>query len=138
VNVIFTRIQISTNVNFLKSLTQILLVLRAARIFKLLKSMNGVQKLIITLQKIVPSMLNILGLLFLIFFIFAILGTYLFKNVRAGESLNDDYINFKNFANSFLLMFRMSTGEDWHMIMYDCMRDNMYSFVFFVIYVVLV
>jgi len=83
-------------------------------------------------------MLNILGLLFLIFFIFAILGTYLFKNVGAGDSLNDEYINFSNFANSFLLMFRMSTGEDWHMIMYDCMNYHVYSFIYFVIYVVLV
>lgn len=83
-------------------------------------------------------MLNILGLLFLILFIFAILGTYLFKSVKGGDSLNNEYINFSNFAHSFLLVFRMSTGEDWHIIMYDCMNYNSYSFIYFVIYVVLV
>ena len=134
IDIMFSQIQSFNKLWYLKNITQILLVLRATRIFKLLKQIEGVKKLVITIYKIVPSMLNILGLLFLILFIFAILGTYLFKTVKTGNDLN----NFNNFGYSFLLMFRMSTGEDWHIIMYDCMDYHVYSFVYFVIYVVLV
>ena len=52
--------------------------------------------------------------------------------------MNDDYVNFKNFGNSFLMMFRMSTGEDWHLIMYDCMAHNTIYQLFFILYVVLI
>jgi len=38
--------------------------------------------------------------------------------------LDNQYNNFKNFGNSFLMVFRMSTGEDWHLVMYDCMKLN--------------
>ena len=66
-------------------------------------------------------MLNVLSLLFLLFLILAILATSLFKDILTGRILNSDTVNFRNFGNSFLMMFRMSTGEDWHLIMYDCM-----------------
>ena len=71
-----------------------------------------------------PAMFNVLSLMMLLFFIFAILATQLFKNIQTGSVLNNDMTNFKNFGNSFLMMFRMSTGEDWHLIMYDCMDQN--------------
>ena len=29
-------------------------------------------------------------------------------------------MNFSNFAMAFLMLFRMSTGEDWNLVMYDC------------------
>ena len=32
----------------------------------------------------------------------------------------DDYRNFTNFGQSFLLLFVISTGENWNMLMYDC------------------
>ena len=52
--------------------------------------------------------------------------------------MNPDIINFKNFGNSFLMMFRMSTGEDWEYIMYDVMvHSTLYAFIF-IIYVVVI
>ena len=32
----------------------------------------------------------------------------------------DEYKNFNNFGQSFLLLFAISTGEDWNKLMYDC------------------
>lgn len=58
--------------------------------------------------------------MFITFFMMAVLGTFLFKDVGPGDALDNNYVNFNNFGNSFLLMLRMSTGEDWHIIMYDC------------------
>lgn len=34
------------------------------------------------------------------------------------------YVNFKNFLNSFVTLFRISTGEDWHLIMFDMTRTK--------------
>ena len=85
-----------------------------------------------------PAMLNVLSLIFLLYFILAILFTFLFKDIQKGYVLNADNVNFKDFGNSYLLMFRMSTGEDWHLIMYDCMEVNkLYSYLF-IIYVILI
>lgn len=60
-------------------------------------------------------------LLMLIFFMFSILGVFMFGEVTEGEVL-DDLKNFNNFFNAFLLLFALSTGEDWNLIMFDCGR----------------
>lgn len=83
-------------------------------------------------------MLNVLSLLFLLFLILAILATFLFKDILTGRTLNADTVNFRNFGNSFLMMFRMSTGEDWHLIMYDCMDVHPFYSLYFIVYVVLI
>lgn len=62
-------------------------------------------------------------LLILIFFMFAILGNFLFWDIVTGEVINE-LKNFSDFANSFLLLFALSTGEDWNKVMYDCSRTE--------------
>jgi len=69
---------------------------------------------------------------------FAISGTNLFKSIDSGMSLDNQYSNFKNFGNSFLMVFRMSTGEDWHLVMYDCMELNPYYAVYFILFVIVI
>ena len=49
------------------------------------------------------------------------LGCFLFENVKFGEIIGDDR-NFENFSNSFVLLFGCSTGEDWYIIMFDCIH----------------
>ena len=72
-----------------------------------------------------PPLLNVFSLLFLILFIFAVLAVYLFKDVVGGEVIEPEYTNFKNFTNALLILFRISTGEDWNNIMYDSLhREN--------------
>lgn len=103
-----------------------------------MKSFIGLYKLMLTTLAMLPAMLNVLALIFIVLFMFAVLATNLFKNIQSGMALDSDYNNFKNFGNSFLMMFRMSTGEDWHLVMYDCMSVNgLYSF-YFIIYVIIV
>lgn len=66
-----------------------------------------------------PAMLNVAALLFLTFFVFAILGMTLFSNVRYGEYLNH-HANFRDWVSAMLLLTRVCTGENWHLIMKDC------------------
>lgn len=59
----------------------------------------------------------------LVYFIFAVLATFLFGKITKGEVI-DEYTNFTNFSYAMLTLIRMSTGEDWNYIMYDCMRTE--------------
>lgn len=68
----------------------------------------------------VDSLFNVFLLLMLIFFIMSVLGNTLFPEVLEGEVISD-YKNFTNFHQSFMLLFSVSTGEDWNKIMYDCL-----------------
>ena len=45
----------------------------------------------------------------------------MFNGVTEGVIINE-YKNFTVFDRSFLLLFSISTGEDWNLIMYDCSR----------------
>ena len=65
------------------------------------------------------ALLNVFMLLMLFFFILATLGQFMFRGVKRGEVINE-YKNFTVFDRSFLLLFSISTGEDWNRIMYDC------------------
>jgi hypothetical protein len=65
--------------------------------------------------------MNVFMLLMLIFFMFSILGVFAFGEVTEGEVL-DDFKNFNDFFNAFLLLFAVTTGEDWNKVMYDCSR----------------
>ena len=57
----------------------------------------------------------------LIFFMFSIMGNFLFKNIVEADVI-DEYKNFRNFSNSFLLLIALTTGEDWNKVMFDCSR----------------
>lgn len=67
----------------------------------------------------VSALINVFMLLMLFFFILATLGQFMFNGVKEGQAINE-YKNFQVFDRSFLLLFSISTGEDWNRIMYDC------------------
>jgi len=69
------------------------------------------------------ALFNVFMLLMLFFFIFAILGQFMFGDVKTGRVI-DEYKNFGVFDRSFLLLFSISTGEQWNLIMYDCWRTE--------------
>lgn len=91
--------------------------------------------------------MNVMSLTFLVYFIFSVLAVFLFKNIGAGRIINDNDMNFRNFGNSLHMLYRQSTGEDWHRIMYDTMRtDNCtpnvdcghgYHAIFFLLFIVI-
>jgi hypothetical protein len=104
-------------------LGRVMRVLRVTRVLRLAGKAEGLQAILQTIQFSIPSLVNVFMLLMLIFFMFSILGNYLFVGVNTGEVMSD-LKNFKNFFNSFLLLFALSTGEDWNKIMFDCSRTE--------------
>jgi hypothetical protein len=102
-------------------IARVMRVLRVTRVLRLFGKAKGLQAIIQTIIFSIPSILNVTMLLMLIFFMFSILGVFMFGEVTEGEVL-DDLKNFNNFFNAFLLLFAVSTGEDWNLIMFDCGR----------------
>lgn len=102
-------------------IARVMRVLRVTRVLRLFGKAKGLQAIIQTILFSIPSILNVTMLLMLIFFMFSILGVFMFGEVTEGEVL-DDLKNFNNFFNAFLLLFALSTGEDWNLIMFDCGR----------------
>lgn len=95
----------ASTLTFLKVGPQLIRVLRVLRVSRLLRLINkypGLQALIKTITFSLPSLLSVFTLLLLIFFIFAILGVFLFNQVKSGDII-DDYINFANFGSAMVM-----------------------------------
>jgi hypothetical protein len=116
---------------FLKSfqIIRVLRVLRVTRVLRLVKSLKGLEKLLQTLRWSMNALINVFILMFLVFCIFAIMGCYLFDMIRYEDFKNkfvylNEYYNFDNFYNSFLLSFRQVTGENWPFMMMEVAFSN--------------
>lgn len=113
----------SSSLDAVKVLPQLARVMRVLRVTRLLKFAEGLQAIIQTIMFSIPSLANVFGLLMLIFFMFAVSGNSLFRTVRQGDVI-DDLKNFGDFVSAFILLFAVSTGEDWNKIMFDCSRTK--------------
>jgi len=126
--------------------------LRVIRVFRLLKGKigRGVLALLETLVQSLPALANVSALLMLVLFIYACLGMSFFGHIETSacetcEQYNampykfyNEHCNFKTFYRSFLLLFRMSTGESWNGIMHDVMDVYVLAWVYFVTYMIIV
>ena len=81
------------------------------------------QTFIVTL----PSLGSVGGLLMLCLYMYAVLGVFLFANIKLQDSLST-YANFQSFGLALLTLWRCSTGESWNSIMMDIMRQRSITF----------
>ena len=130
---------------FLKSfqVIRVLKVLRVSRVIRLVRALGALKKYIQTVQYSLNALINILSLIMVIHFIVALIGCYLYDG-QIYEEFKDkftyinEYYNMDNFYNSYLLILRCSTGENWHNIMMEMAyrEDNSgeaYSIAFFIL-----
>ena len=61
----------------------------------------------------------IIAALFVLILCYALSGVVLFGTVKHGEAINR-HANFYTCFNALLLLFRITTGEDWNKIFHDC------------------
>ncbi|OMJ68109.1 hypothetical protein SteCoe_34530 [Stentor coeruleus] len=120
-------------------LIRIIRVMRVSRLFRLVKTLESLQTLMMIIAYALPAIMNVLALLLLIFFIFSILGVFLFHNVDKGNAINEFY-NFKNFSNGMNVLWRISTGEDYPSIMFDCANylDSEIYIIYFLSFITLI
>jgi hypothetical protein len=80
--------------------------------------------------------MNVFSLLLLIYFIYSSLGVFLFNGIENGEII-DKYTNFENFDSAMITLFRVSTGEDWNKVMFDCINHTNYAVgvIFFISFI---
>ncbi len=94
-------------------LGQYAVVLRLARLLRVLKLVTALPKLqmlVSALLKSIPSMFYVSILLFLLFYLYAVAAVFLFGA--------NDPIHFENLQLSMLSLFRAVTLEDWTDLMY--------------------
>ena len=101
------------------SVLRVLRVLRVVRVLRVIKRAQGIRRLLLTLFLSGPALLNVGSLLFLIIFIYAIVGMQLFGHVKSNGPLND-FVNFRDFGNSFTLLFRLATAAGWNDVLEAC------------------
>lgn len=96
-------------------------ILRTLRVIKVFK---GFQFVFNTLVLSAPSLINVGMLLLLLWFVYGIAGMYLFGNLDLTVTqILDENQNFATFYNSVSLLFQCITGENWNLIMRDCMGN---------------
>lgn len=137
--IISAAVSINASVNGTKlagtPIATLLRILRISRLFRVVKSSKGLQRILRALVFSIPAMGNVFGILALLWFIFAIVGMQIFSGVRYGDWaqfayregqsrpwLNAD-ANFDSFPIAFMTVFRISTGDDFNGIMHDLMVD---------------
>jgi len=105
----------------------LLRMMRAFRVFRLFKRVRSLNKIIVSIAKAVPGVLNAFLILAIIMSIYAILGVEFYQNVAPdchnpesedrfyisgrGVCLGDEY--FGSFSKSLYTFFQCLTGESW-------------------------
>jgi hypothetical protein len=98
---------------------------RIGRLIRLINSARELRKLFNTLITSLPSMANIGFLLAILFFIFSVMGVQAYGKIHleAGDGDLTVHANFHSMPESFLVLFRFSTGENWNGFMHSIMDD---------------
>lgn len=98
-------------------------IFSVARLIRLVRTIKTLKTLLRILLISLPSLINVGTLLALMYFVFAVLGTKLFGTVPHGRCLGR-HANFETFPTAFLTLFRVSTGEDWHCLEHDIIKNG--------------
>uniref|UniRef100_A0A8C4XC68 Sodium channel protein n=1 Tax=Erpetoichthys calabaricus TaxID=27687 RepID=A0A8C4XC68_ERPCA len=114
---------VATQIGFSPTMLRVLRLARLGRLLRLVRSLKGIRRLIFTLIISVPALFNIGILLFLVMFIYSILGMNLFRDLPRNGSINE-IVNFETFANSMLLLFRLTTAAGWNDVLQQLLVSN--------------
>ena len=90
------------------------------RLFSLAGKINSIRMIILTLGMSLYKSFYTISVLIVIMWCYALIGVIMFGSTRFGVALNR-HANFRNSLNAMLLLFRITTGEDWNRLMHDCM-----------------
>jgi voltage-gated sodium channel len=112
--------------------SELALVGRLIRIFRVLRMISVVPELRILLNsllKALPQLGYVLMLMFIIFYIYAAVGTTFFASINS--------VLWGDIAISMLTLFRVMTFEDWTDVMYEVMAVYGYAWAYFLSFIFL-
>jgi hypothetical protein len=101
------------------ALAQAARAFRMCRMARLVKGMAAFEAMLDLLIRNLPMMTNISAVLLLLLFVYAVMAMQVFGQVITPQDYLTRHANFQNFLNSYLTLFRCTTGEAWNGVMYD-------------------
>ena len=109
------------------TLLRLLRILRVARVLKVLKNARNLMILLGGVRGALPHVGNLTVLLLLLLFIFSAMGVELFGTIVCDDlhpcNGMSKYANFENFGIGMLTLFRVVTGDNWHGMFKDALRE---------------
>ena len=112
--------------------SDIVLVARLIRVFRVLRMISIIPELRILLNSLIqalPRLGYVAALIFIIFYIYAAVGTLFFENINPEL--------WGNIAVAMLTLFRVMTFEDWTDVMYETMEVYPFSWAFYLSFIFL-
>ncbi|CAE7267744.1 unnamed protein product [Symbiodinium necroappetens] len=111
----------------LSALVSALRVFRVARLFRLVRFLKGLNKLLLAFALSVPKLLNVGLVMVLLLYLYAVLGVSLFAKVAyTGTGIYGPQTNFRSFFQAISLLIRSMTGEGFNEIMHDLSKSQWY------------
>ncbi|KXS11005.1 hypothetical protein M427DRAFT_47550 [Gonapodya prolifera JEL478] len=100
----------------------VLRIFRSFRTLRVLRYLKTLKALITAIIVNIAQLFNVLMLQFLVVYCYAIIGMHAFGSIKESSTQNmGGHVSFSTFPNSLLLVFVLTTGENWPGIMTDCM-----------------
>ena len=128
---LFDFIIVSVSLIPIESIDAILLA-RLVRVFRLLRIVSFVPQFRLLIESFitaVPRVGYILLFMFVEFYIFAAIGSILFAEISP--------LHWGNVGLSMLTLFQTATLEGWPDLMYQSLEVQRYSWIFFVVFIIL-
>lgn len=92
--------------------TTIIRAFRITRVFRLVKKAKTLKTVFNSFIYTLPALANVGGLLLLLLYLYSIVGVILFGDVMRNGLITDT-LNYESFANAFVVLFVISTGDAW-------------------------
>ncbi|CAE7641000.1 NaCP60E [Symbiodinium pilosum] len=126
VAILEASITVNGTVN-LSALVSALRIFRVARLFRLVRFLKGLNKLLLAFALSVPKLLNVGLVMVLLLYLYAVLGVSLFAKVAyTGAGIYGPQTNFRSFFQAVSLLIRSMTGEGFNEIMHDLTKSQWY------------
>ena len=112
--------------------TDMVLVARLIRVFRVLRMISIIPELRILLNSLIqalPRLGYVAALIFIIFYIYAAVGSLFFETINPAL--------WGNIALAMLTLFRVMTFEDWTDVMYETMEIYPLSWAFYLSFIFL-
>eukprot|EP00794_Sanderia_malayensis_P020465 gene20465-22481_t len=121
------------------STLSVMRVFRLLRVLKLAQSWKTMGQLLSTIGKSIGALGNITVVLGIIIYIFAVVGMQIFGNKYTPEVFTEGIprYNFKNFGNSFMMIFRILCGK-WIEPQWDLLKATNAASIIFIFLVFII
>jgi len=110
--------------------TDLALVARLVRVFRVLRMISVIPELRLLLNSLIkamPQLGYVILLMFIIFYIYAAIGSTLFENINP--------VLWGDISISLLTLFRVMTFEDWTDVLYETMAVYKLSWIYYLTFI---